>query len=106
MVRAPRTKKVVNLPRSTQFSRPTQMYPVASALWKLIGYQPPLGIVLVKAVGGANEAQIADHLNISLYNVHLRMEKAIRAGLGFLPHEHGSDSGGEETAPEAGTDHS
>lgn len=62
------------------------LFPVASSLWKLVGFQPPLGIVLVRAVNGASEPQIARELEISLMNVYIRMSKAIRIGMGFIPH--------------------
>lgn len=61
------------------------MYPVASSLWKLMGYQPPLGVVLVRAIGGRTETEIAYELNLSLFNVHERMGKAIRTALTYLP---------------------
>lgn len=61
------------------------IFPVASALWELMGFQPPLGIVVVRAVGGRNEFEIAKELNDSVRSVHIRMAKGIRTGLRFLP---------------------
>lgn len=62
-----------------------RLFPVASALWKLMGYQPPLGIVLVKGVNGRTEQQISRELDVSLQNVHIRMAKAVRTAMGYLP---------------------
>jgi hypothetical protein len=107
-VRAPRTKHLTTAARNESFSRPNRQFPIASALWELMGYQPPLGIVLVKAVGGASEIQIAQVLDLSLYNVHVRLEKAIRAALGFLPNDDTrgrSGRGSEATEEVTGTDH-
>lgn len=65
------------------------LYPVASALWKLMGYQPPLGIVLVRGVGGRTEREIASELDVSIWNVNQRMGKAIRTALGYIPNGEG-----------------
>lgn len=62
-----------------------RLFPVASALWKLMGFQPPLGIVLVRGVNGFTEMQIAAQLETSLQNVHIRMAKAVRTAVGYLP---------------------
>jgi hypothetical protein len=68
-----------------RFSKPAWMlYPVASSLWKLMGYQPPLGIVLVRGVGGRTEREIASELDVSVWNVNIRMGKAIRTALGYI----------------------
>lgn len=61
------------------------LYPISSSLWRLMGYQPPLGIVLVRAVSGFTEQQIATELDLSLWNVVDRMGKAIRTALGYIP---------------------
>lgn len=61
-----------------------QMFPFASALWNLMNYQPPLAKPLVKFCYGMNEFQIADDLDISFYNVHERLMKAVRTGQRFL----------------------
>jgi len=72
--------------QSEPLSKPSsKLYPVASALWKLMGYQPPLGIVLVKAVSGLTEREIARELDISILNVNNRMGKGIRTAMGYLP---------------------
>lgn len=60
-------------------------YPVASALWKLMGYQPPLGHVLVLGVGGQSEIDIAGKLDVSVVNVHIRMAKAVRTAINYIP---------------------
>lgn len=68
------------------YSSPARtIFPVASALWELMGYQPPLGIVVVRAVGGRNEFEIAKELNDSVRSIHIRMAKGVRTALRFLP---------------------
>ena len=52
-----------------------------------MGYQPPLGIVLIRAIGGRTEKEIATELDVSWMNVNVRMSKAINTALGFLPKE-------------------
>lgn len=89
-----------------KFSSPAwMMYPVASALWKLMGYQPPLGIVLVRAVGGRTEPEIAHELDVSIWNVNIRMGKAIRTALGYIPRGESrpadSDRSGNDDEPGA-----
>lgn len=81
--------------RMERFSRPSLLFPVASALWKLMGYQPPLGRVLVPAVGGRTEAEIARSLHLSLFDTHIRMAKGIRTVMGYLARDGQPDSGGE-----------
>lgn len=71
--------------RNVRFSSTSRLYPVASALWKLMGYQPPLGIVLVRGVTGRTEEEIAAELNVTRFNVNIRMTKAIRTAVGYLP---------------------
>jgi len=73
--------------KKVRYSSPSKLYPIASALWKLMGYQPPLGIVLVRGVGGRTELEIADELDVSHMNIHIRMMKAIRTAMGYLPNE-------------------
>lgn len=69
-----------------QYTKPSWgLFPIASSLWKLMGYQPPLAIVLVRGAGGRSEPQIADELNLSILDVHIRMAKAIRTAMGYLP---------------------
>src|SRR6185503_18442152 len=46
-----------------------KLFPVASALWKLMGFQPPLGIVLVRGVNGRTEIEIAREFDTSLQNI-------------------------------------
>lgn len=106
------TRRPKGLPSQTyisveSYSKPARsLFPVASALWVLMGYQPPLGIVLVRAVGGRTEAEIARELDVSLVNIHNRMAKAIRTALRFLPddevdrttnhHSSGGDVGADQ----------
>lgn len=61
-----------------------RQFPISTSLWKLMGFQPPLGIVLVRAVQGLNEVEIAYELRQSQFNIYIRMAKAIRAAMGFL----------------------
>lgn len=71
-----------------QYTRPAWgLFPVASTLWKLMGYQPPLAIVLVRGTMGQSEAYIANAMDISLLDVYIRMAKGIRAAMGFLPYD-------------------
>lgn len=75
---APRTRE--------QYTEPAwRLFPVGSALWKLMGYQPPLGIVLVRGVNGRTESEIAKELETSRQNIHIRMAKAVRTVMGYLP---------------------
>lgn len=76
-----------------------KLFPVASALWKLMGYQPPLGIVLVRGVNGRTEAEIAKELDTSHQNVVIRMAKAVRTAVGYLPR--GTDEHSTEPAAAA-----
>lgn len=71
------------------YTKPAKnLFPVASALWKLMGYQPPLGVVLVQAVNRSTEQEIAKHLDDSIMNIHLRMAKAINTAMKYLPKDH------------------
>jgi len=71
-----------------QYTKPAWgLFPVASSLWKLMGYQPPLAIVLVRGASGRPEHAIATELDLSLTDVHIRMAKAIRTAMGYLPNE-------------------
>lgn len=67
----------------TNPSLPDQ-FPYLSALWELMGYQPPLAKVLIPFVQGRSEAEIAELMNISLFNVVERMGKAVHVGKRFL----------------------
>lgn len=95
------------------FSKPAPgLFPVTSALWKLMGYQPPLGRVLVEGVNGRTENQIARKLETSVLDIYIRMAKAIRVGMGFIPNggEQGTSSSSRRRrtwgSEEAGTDES
>lgn len=63
------------------------LFPVATALWKLMGYQPPLGTILIAGVTGQTEQEIAKHLDLSIFGVYQRMMKAIHLAMHFLPKE-------------------
>jgi hypothetical protein len=74
--------------RVERFSSPAPgLFPVTSALWRLMGYQPPLGLVLVEGVYGRTEREIAAKLDVSVLNIYIRMAKAIRVGMGFIPND-------------------
>lgn len=78
--------KLFQQTRQERFSSPApRLFPVTSALWKLMGYQPPLGRVLVEGVNGRTESQIAVKLATSVLDIHVRMAKAIRIATGFIP---------------------
>jgi hypothetical protein len=61
-----------------------EVFPFASALWLLMNFQPPLAKPLVKFCYGMNEVEISEELDLSLYNVHERLSKAVRTGQRFL----------------------
>lgn len=95
-------KKLVQWVRAERFSSPSfRLFPVTSALWKLMGYQPPLGRVLVEGVNGRTEREIAEHLSTSVLDIHIRMVKAIRVGMGFIPD--GSEAGTSTSSGRSGT---
>ncbi len=56
-------------------------FPIASILWTVMRFQPPLGHPLHLAVVGMPEAEIASQLEISRYNLSIRLGKALRMGL-------------------------
>lgn len=97
--------------RVEKYSSPSvRLFPVTSALWKLMGYQPPLGRVLVQGVNGRTEWEIASQLSTSVLDIYVRMVKAVRIGMGFIPNDdttgsslssRGRGTGGSQ---EAGTD--
>jgi hypothetical protein len=66
-------------------SRPSpKHHPVTSALWELVGKQPPLAGPLLQFCQGYNELQVADRMDLSLYNVTDRLRKAVSTGQKFL----------------------
>jgi len=78
--------KLFQMTRVERYSSPAPgLFPVTSALWKLMGYQPPLGMVLIEGVYGRTERDIASKLDVSVLNIYVRMAKAIRIGMGFIP---------------------
>lgn len=93
--RSPLDHRLIQLQRVEKYSAPSRLFPVASALWKLMGYQPPLGRVLVPAVGGRSEIEIAGMLQISYWDTHVRMAKGIRTVMGFLPDAPNTNSDAE-----------
>lgn len=68
--------------RRAKFSKPTmKLFPITSALWKLMGHQPPLAIPMVEFCQGYSELDIAAKHDWSLWNVQDRLAKAARAAL-------------------------
>jgi hypothetical protein len=66
-------------------SRPNpKLFPFISSLWNLMNFQPPLAKPLIRFCQGMDEVEIAEELDLSLYNVHERLVKAVRTGQGFL----------------------
>jgi len=99
--------------RVEKYSSPSpRLFPVTSALWKLMGYQPPLGRVLIQGVNGRTEWEIASQLSTSVLDIYVRMVKAIRVGMGFIPNDNTTGTGissrgrGAGGSQEAGTDES
>jgi hypothetical protein len=89
--------KIVQQYKLEPFSRPAPgLFPVTTALWRLMGYQPPLGRVLVLGVGGRTETDIAGMLSASVLDVYIRMAKAIRVAMGFIPDD---GTTGSRTSP-------
>jgi len=69
-----------------QYTRPApRLFPFGSALWKMMGYQPPLAMALIPAAAGVPEERIAEQLQVSWYNVVERITKAISLGMRLLP---------------------
>ena len=66
-----------------------RLYPFTSALWQLMGVQPPLARVLVEFCQGYTEVQIAERNGLSLYNVTNRMMKAVQTSRKFVQVEDG-----------------
>lgn len=105
--------KIVPQFRLEPFSRPAPgLFPITSALWRLMGYQPPLGRVLVLGVGGRTETEIAATISVSVLDVYIRMAKAIRVAVGFIPDGDTTRSGSASSerrgrgSQEAGSDES
>jgi hypothetical protein len=55
------------------------LFPFASTLWDLMGYQPPIAEPLIMAVHGKRESEIATAMNCSLWDTVGRLEKGIQA---------------------------
>jgi hypothetical protein len=61
------------------YSRPTpKLFPFASALWKLMGFQPPLALALLRFCEGYAEDSIASAQGDSLFGIHIKLSKATR----------------------------
>jgi hypothetical protein len=70
--------------RSVRSQPSPKRFPFSSALWLLMGVQPPLATVLVQFCEGYNEVEIGMKMDLSLYNVSDRLGKAVRTGQKFL----------------------
>lgn len=70
--------------RSRNTAPAHKIYPVSSVLWELMGYQPPLATPLIMAVSGYTDPQIAEFMDISIYNLHERLLKAVRITLRWI----------------------
>lgn len=53
------------------------IFPFASAIWEVLGKQPPLGWPLYEAVRGVAIPEIARNMDLSLYNVNERIMKGV-----------------------------
>lgn len=62
-------------------------FPVSSALWDMMGTQPPLAEPLFYKLAGLSDIDIAVKMGISLYNLHVRLRKATRLALRFVRHD-------------------
>jgi hypothetical protein len=61
-----------------------EIFPYTSALWELMGYQPPIATPLVKALYGKTETEIAAELKTSQYSVFVSIAKAVRWTLKYV----------------------
>lgn len=59
-------------------------FPITSALWELMGFQPPLAIPLIASISGEKAPEIAEKLDISIYNLQIRLQKAVKLTLLFV----------------------
>jgi hypothetical protein len=66
--------------RRKKISQPIKgLFPTTSALWQLMGNQPPLAIPLLEFCQGYNEVSIAERHSWSLWSVQERLGKGSRA---------------------------
>lgn len=72
------------LQRSRRSKPNPKLFPFTSALWQLMGVQPPLGRVLVKFCEGYSELEIGAQLDLSIYNVQERLRKSTNTAHKFL----------------------
>lgn len=66
-----------------------KLFPFTSALWQLMGVQPPLARVFVEFCKGYSEIEIAQRSDLSLYNVTNRIVKAVHTSRKFIKVDHG-----------------
>lgn len=68
-----------------QYTAPAhKIFPVSSALWELMGYQPPLARPLILLVSGYSDRKIAEIMGISIYNLHERLFKGVKLTLQWM----------------------
>lgn len=70
--------------RRTQSKPSPNLYPFTTALWRLMGYQPPLARVLVQFCQGLTEIEIARSMDLSLFNVQDRLRKSVHTSKKYL----------------------
>lgn len=70
--------------RNALETRPaTKQFPFASALWEMMGKQPPLGLTLVYAIHYPLD-EVAAKLGVSVLNAHERLAKALNYATNLL----------------------
>jgi hypothetical protein len=85
--KSPKTGQNLNqfrLARKQYSRKSAEIFPFASSLWVLMGYQPPLAKPLIQAVLGKNEPEIALLLDVSVYNVVDRLRKGINFTVNWI----------------------
>jgi hypothetical protein len=69
-----------------------KQFPFTTALWELMGIQPPLARVLVEFCKGYNEIEVSERLDLSPFNVCTRMRKAVQVTRKYLKVDHAAVS--------------
>jgi hypothetical protein len=68
--------------RAMQYRQPSRgQFPVTSALWKMMGYQPKLAKPLVRSLLGVAPEAIGREFSLSVYRVHETLGKGVRFAL-------------------------
>lgn len=72
--------KAFRLARGRLYTRPAKkQFPLLSALWNLMGYQPKLALSLIRSLQGYSNLEIAAELQLTPYGVSEATVKATRA---------------------------